>query len=602
MMRLHNNILKVIVGWLSFVVLLLTGIQVKGQSDKRGTIPKNPSDISLKNSAGYYVLDMVHNNPGEPLTKTAFADPGYLKKMGYNGQVVNDFVFAHAALTFDGFDKRIFPKGTKERAWVLKAAAHVQANIEAAHKAGLKVYYFTDLIVLPKRLVELYKDQICDEKGRISFDRPLTVKIHQIMLDELFTRFKNLDGLVIRTGETYLNNVPYHTGNNPITHGVDSHIKLLRFLRSEVCVKWHKMLFYRTWASGGMDQDTSVYLRVTNAIKPHPKLVFMIKHTKGDYHRTFDFNPTLGIGRHPQVVEVECQREYEGKGAFPNYIAKGVIDGFEEFGTNTPQKGLTGLGGLKSKKQFRGVWTWSRGGGWVGPYITNEFWPRLNAFVVSQWAQHPDQSESQIFDRFMDQAGITGKGRTAFRRLCLLSAKAVLRGHNSAILKWHKNWVWWTRDEFLSGTDGNVGSIFKSLYADHLLDTAIREKLEAVSLWSEMVNLSGNVHLHRKADESYIRVSTRYGLLLHKIIAYGWQAMALGYEGDRTGRYNKAALSEAIRQYDQAWVDYRQLKKTAPACATLYKPYQFVYKAPDYHGQKGMAASIDKYRKLIKFK
>ena len=27
----------------------------------------------------------------------------------------------------------------------------------------------------------------------------------------------------------------------------------------------------------------------------------------------------LAIGKHAQVVEIECQREYEGKGAYPNY-------------------------------------------------------------------------------------------------------------------------------------------------------------------------------------------------------------------------------------------------------------------------------------------
>ena len=27
------------------------------------------------------------------------------------------------------------------------------------------------------------------------------------------------------------------------------------------------------------------------------------------------FNPCIGIGKHQQVVEVQCQREYEGKGA-----------------------------------------------------------------------------------------------------------------------------------------------------------------------------------------------------------------------------------------------------------------------------------------------
>lgn len=324
----------------------------------------------------FYVLDMVHNNPGEPLTQTRFADPEYLKSYGYNGQVINDFVFAHAAITFDKLNPSIFPKGSKEREWVLKAAEHVRQNINAAHKAGLKCYYFTDIIVLPKKLVALYHDEICDERGRISFERPKTIEIHKIMLDELFDTFPGLDGLVIRTGETYLNNVPYHTGNNPITNGIESHIKLINLLRQEVCVKRNKMIFYRTWASGGMDQKPEVYLNVTNRIKPHPNLVFMIKHTKGDYQRTFNFNPTLGIGKHPQVVEVQCQREYEGKGAYPNYIAEGVINGFEEYTNGSrPQPGNKSLNDIKDNPNFRGVWTWSRGGGWIGPYITNELWP-----------------------------------------------------------------------------------------------------------------------------------------------------------------------------------------------------------------------------------
>jgi hypothetical protein len=548
--------------------------------------------------SSFYILDMVHNNPGEPLTQTAFSDPAFLQANGYNGQVINDFVFATAALTFDKLNAGIFPKGSKERDWVMQAAAHVKANIEAAHKAGLQIYYFTDIIVLPKRLVELYKEEICDEKGKISFERPKTIEIHKMMLDELFETFPGLDGLVIRTGETYLNNVPYHTGNNPITKGEESHIKLINLLRDEVCEKHHKMLFYRTWASAGMDQKPEVYLNVTNKIEPHPNLIFMVKHTKGDYQRTFDFNPTLAIGKHPQIVEVQCQREYEGKGAYSNYIMEGVIDGFEEFNTNTPQKGYQCLNDIKNSPQFKGVWSWSRGGGWVGPYISNEFWPRLNAYVISHWAQNTAQTEEQVFNGFMDKNGVKGNSRQAFRQLCLLSAKAVLRGHNSATLPWNKNWVWWMRDEFLSGTDGRLKEVFKTLYDQKLLDSAVREKFESVALWKEIVQLSHQIKIPGKIDEN-IRVSCEYGLKLHTIIAEGWHIMALGYAGDITGNYDKKAIAVSIKNYDEAWKDYEQLKKKNPSCATLYKPYEFVNKAPDYHGEKGMGASIDKYRKLV---
>lgn len=157
----------------------------------------------------------------------------------------------------------------------MQAAEQVRRNIKKAHAAGIKICYFTDIIVLPKKLVEIYHDEICDKQGRISFERPKTIEIHKLMFQELFETFPDLDGLVIRTGETYLNNVPYHTGNGPITNGIASHIKLINLLRSEVCVKYHKMVFYRTWSFGGMHDDPQYYLNVVNNIIPHPILYFL---------------------------------------------------------------------------------------------------------------------------------------------------------------------------------------------------------------------------------------------------------------------------------------------------------------------------------------
>lgn len=559
-----------------------------------------------------YILDMVHNNPGEKLTQSSFNDPAFLKQEGYNGMVVNEFSFVHTAITFDGFDKRIFPVGSVEREWVLKTAEDIRAHIRRAHAAGLKAYYFTDIIVLPKKLVELYHDEICDANGKISFERPKTIEIHRFLFNAVFEAFPDLDGLVIRTGETYLNNVPYHTGNNPITNGVESHIKLLNLLRQEVCVKHNKMVFYRTWSFGGMHDDPSYYLAVTDKIEPHPNLVFSIKHTKGDYQRTFDFNPTLLLGKHRQIVEVECQREYEGKGAYPDYIGDGVINGFEEYKGIKPQRGYRSLQDIKGSPLLSGVWTWSRGGGWVGPYINNEFWCRLNAYVISHWIQDTRQTEEQVFDKFMDENGLIGESRNAFRQLCLLSAKAELRGHESAKVPFNSEWTWWTRDEFLAGTgsseiksvnqdssEGLLNQAFDQWYTDHSLTTVIDEKYEAVELWRQITALSKKIKMNNKDDEHYILVSSQYGLLLHQIIAEGWNIMALGFIGDKTGSYDRPQIAKSIKKYDEAWEAFKKLKDENPDCATLYKPFAFVYKGPDYHGYKGMGASVDAYRKLI---
>ena len=147
----------------------------------------------------YIVMDMVHHNPGEPMTETSFREPAKLASYGYNGMVINEFKFPQCALTFDKFDKRIFPKGSEEREWALSLQKEIRQQIRDCHKQGLKCYYFTDIIVLPKRLVELYKSEICDESGKISFRKEKTWEIHRLMLRELFNTFPEMDVLVIRT-------------------------------------------------------------------------------------------------------------------------------------------------------------------------------------------------------------------------------------------------------------------------------------------------------------------------------------------------------------------------------------------------------------------
>ena len=178
----------------------------------------------------------------------------------------------------------------------------------------------------------------------------MTRELLRVALAEIFTRFPALDGLVIRTGEVYLQDLPYHTGSDPIVHGPASHLVLLDILREEVCVKRGKLVLYRTWAFDGFTTSPSYYLSVADRIRPHPLLAFAIKHTDGDFWRTVAFNPTLGLGRHQQIVEVECQREYEGKGAHPNYIAHGVIEGFESWHT----AGADRVGGPGWETDLRG--------------------------------------------------------------------------------------------------------------------------------------------------------------------------------------------------------------------------------------------------------
>jgi hypothetical protein len=548
----------------------------------------------------HWILDMVQNNPGEPLTRTSFNSARKLAGCGYGGQVIDEFRPPTTAVTFDSLDRNIFPAGSSARAWVHDNAQRITARIQEIHAAGLKAIYHTDMILLPTRLVALYAADILDHFGQINLDRPMTRELLRINLDEVFTQFPELDGLMIRTGEVYLQNLPYHTGNDPITRGGSSHLILLDILREELCVKRGRLLFYRTWSFDGFHTDPSYYLSVTDRVAPHPLLTFSIKHTKGDFWRTIPFNPTLAIGRHHQIVEVECQREYEGKSAHPNYIANGVVDGFEEL-RSSPHPNC--LADIADHPTFTGVCTWSRGGGWHGPYITNELWCDLNVFVMSRWAQNVGASEQDVFDQYMTRAGLRGADRARFRQLALLSATGVLHSHYSTVLRIES--LTWTRDFYLGGSDQDLKPDFADICDRGLIDRVLTEKAQASALWAEVVRLSRAITSMDSADREYARVSSRYGALLYSIVEHAWGVMLHGVQGDRSGRYDRAAMRAHLREYDLAWEGYGHLRHANPSCATLYVPYSFLQnsdprKDPTADPDHGMRPSVDRYRDLVR--
>ncbi len=533
-----------------------------------------------------FVFDMVHHNPGEAKFQTRFLDPARLSAWGFNGNVPREFV--HSAITYDSFDKDIFPVGSKERAWVEDYAREIDALISSMKAEGQTCYPFTDFIVLPKRLVEKYRAELCDEKGRVDVSRPRTKEVLRAMIAGIFERFPDLGGLTVRHGETYLHDVPYHTGGNPILNGEASHIELINLLREEICVKRDKRVFYRTWDFGHMHDKPGYYLGVTNHVEPHPNLIFSIKHQLGDFHRLSRFNPCLGIGKHRQIVEVQAQLEAYGKGAFPYYNGQGVIDGWEEYAGHTGPKGLRDLVG---DPRFAGVWTWSRGGGWKGPYIPNEFWIELNTYVAAKWAQNPARTEVDVFNEFAREiAGIRDPADLdRFRRLALLSASAVLRSQNSLV---HKLNVWWNRDHYFA----DITRDLKKVAADDQTTAFLAEKAEASTQWREIENLAGQLKLPDARNSEYVRVSSTYGRIKAEIIEQMCRAILFSLEKPAAQKPDPR-IATAIARYDELWTEWRQLRADHPdSCATLYSDREFVYTHGAVRDRPGMGAAIDRLR------
>lgn len=516
------------------------------------------------------ILDMIHHIPGDKPYESAYDDPAVIKKIGYNGKVYFLFESPTLAINWESIDPEILPKGSEERAWVDRKAAEIQALQKSCKEQNITVFAQADLVLFPKRLIEKYGI----EKTFGDVRQPKTAELLRAQIAETFRQFPLTDGLVVRIGETYLDDAPHHQGAIANKKSPEKTIiPLMQLLREEVCVKHNKKLIFRTW--GSFDHDSKAYQQVSDAIEPHPNLMISIKHCEGDFHRGNSLSRSIGQGRHPQIIEVQCAREYEGKGAYPNYIARGVIEGFEEH-ANMPADKINSIREFVETKPelYGGVWTWSRGGGWDGPYIKNEFWCDLNAWVLAQWAQDPTQSEEAIFDRYAkERLGLKGGDVEKFRKLCLLSTDAVVRGRNSTRRDMDP---WWTRDQ------GIAWPIIKGDRQRNL-----KQKDESVALWKEIVALADSIQWPDAKSREHAIASTTYGLRLYEIYR------SLVYLEDAEHRKDKAAMRQWLQAYDDAWEVYNNLPQSHPQSATLYtRDY-------DRHMKENAESRIQKLRETL---
>lgn len=588
---------KGIIRRLLMPAVMITAIQAAGAAEK-SECPTEACPLPI--------MDMVHHNPGEATTKSHYLDPQFLQDAGFGAKVFFLFDAAQFGIDWRDFSPEIFPEGSDGAAWVAEKADSITARYNAAKAAGLDVYCMLDMLVLPGRLVDAHRAEICNEKGKIDISRPYTRRCVSYLLRSMFEKFPQLDGLIVRTGETYLHDAHHHVGNHPVQNGMDDHVTLINLLRDEVCERLGKKVFYRTWDMGQLHSLPHHYLSVTDKVEPHPNLYFSVKHTMTDFWRSgitadrpdFDsidtywleesghygvpFNPTLGIGRHKQIVEVQCQREYEGKGAHPNYIAHGVIDGFSELLHCQPPFCLKHL---RQDGKLAGIWTWSRGVGWGGPYISNEFWVDLNARVLALWAGNPSLTEEECFNTFARERGLPEEELPLFRRMCLLSEAGVLAGQYS---RYGGTFVNWTRDDTMTGDAFQKGYL-ETIARNGTSELYMREKEDAVDIWREIERLGHSLHFRSADDTEYVAVSSTYGRIKYEIMATAWKIMTAGIDGKEP---DAEVMRRDIARYDSLWEEWRQLKADHLCCPTLYKGDASFFGNPT-----GINQMVDRYRK-----
>ena len=541
----------------------------------------------IKSQSLEYIMDMVHNNPGETPFFTKYNNPEYIKSQDFNAMVTHWHI--NCAITYDNGEDNLVSLRYRERKWIEKQARYINAKIDSCEKYNIDVYPFTDFIVFPKSIWKKYGKEIKSDGvlNNIGGDASQSVKPNmqsktmqkfvRAQIDGIFETFPKLDGLTLRFGETYLHDTPFHSGGSPIKkgkQGIEDHIILINILREEICVKRNKKLFYRTWDFGfNFHQDPEFYLEVTNAIEPHENLIFSIKYQQGDFHRMTPFNPCIGIGKHKQIVESQSRMEAYGKGAHPYYTGSGVINGWPETkyeisdngftGKINPETNPRGLKDILKNDLLAGVMTWSNGGGWKGPYIKHEIWTDLNTYVVSQWANDTSKTEEEIFYEFASKLGLSGYQADLFRQLNMLTVEGVRKGHSNS---YAKNAVWWTRDQYFSAKQNEA--IIEEIIKNDFVDQVLAEKAESVFIWRQIEELSKQIRVNNEQTQEALEVSCTYGRIKYELIENMW-IMMIYDQLDTTDKQNEI-LKKSLRRYDKLWKEWEELYNSSSQCSTIY--------------------------------
>jgi len=172
-----------------------------------------------------YIIDMVHNNPGEKPYVTKYTSPSFLKLQGFNSSVTHWHI--NCAITYDNFKKGVVPANSEERKWIENHANAIEKKLKEFEDDSVNIYPFTDFLVFPKSIWDKYGDELRGDvsatnktpENKPNIQSKITQKLLRAQIEGIFERFPGLDGITLRFGETYLHDTPFHLGNSPIRIG-----------------------------------------------------------------------------------------------------------------------------------------------------------------------------------------------------------------------------------------------------------------------------------------------------------------------------------------------------------------------------------------------
>ncbi len=512
-----------------------------------------PLDLRLEPAMTFRLV----SDPTDP----AYPSPEQALRWGYNAVSIEPWP---TLVLYDGYDPAILDakNNPHARAWVEGNRERARRQIEAAKRLHLRVVSPGDVISFPKHVSYLYGAEVADNQNPPHFciGKEKTHRLLEYGLDEVLRDFPDIDAVMVRTGENYSedpmmgNTLDQGDCVSP-PYGYAERIALVIETLRAVTDAHQKTYIQRTWdlGEGGFHGSTEVASNVTANMTPDARLMLSFKHTRSDFWRYNEVNPNLGVGSFSQMVEFQAAREYEGKGAFPNYLG-------ELYASGAPEVASSGGMDYAYQRGVQAVWVWAKGGGWGGPYLENDLWVEANVYALSRLAWDPRLDAYTLAEdwaclRFGSAAAPT------IANMLMKSAEAVLKAFYVGPYARARGGGWvpnnlWVRDDVIFAGD-RVAELYR-LCQGSGFEAALREKVEAEKLVDSMINdwkraqpLMRDANLAKQALNTLLYEKSLVKTLRHYLAGmfyyYRWQ------ENPEADTSDRRLAIDHLRRLEESW-------------------------------------------------
>lgn len=439
-------------------------------------------------------LATLLQNPGEPEITTQY-NPAVLKGLGYNALVLYTTTGLSGVSSPDEIADRELSR------WVAQQLDDTARRVDEAVAAGLDVYLSYDLLVLPLAYVQSHAEELCC-KGSTEILCPASNQAMQrsmAALNALIQRLPKAAGIVLRLGDTDARRLPYLAGNDLYTPHcprcsqlgrADRVVAAIEQAYDIVVTKHNRRLIVRAWnvRPSGFHDSPELAQRIVERLPGDPtddRLVLSFKFTQTDFWRYQPWNQSSIVcgdkakANRPILYELECQREFEGKGGVPNYQPTLWRDGMPE--AFDADRG--GLAKVADQVNLAGLWAWVRGGGWGGPFVQDEAWIDANVVAVPQLADDPNANIMQLAKQWakdrldLDEPDLINAVTGVLERSAELAREAFYFGPFTAT----KGGCWHPAADWVSDDQLNAEACWRIIQRipENELDLAVQEKEHA---------------------------------------------------------------------------------------------------------------------------